>query len=190
MVRTTFVDRRAVRRRRSRARSTDAFVRSRTTRRSAEARDCEWPIFGAAASALNAAGVSIPEQYRRGLKGSLNSTLEPAGTIARPSVRATLAARDVSAADWPAGTVDAVLVADREGVQVHRLDARSRSRAGQRFRQLRVERTGQRPVRRVRQRHRRAGSQVSSDASRDVRRRAPRRPCGEERSTSREGRRR
>ena len=78
---------------------------------------------GAAASALNAAGVSIPGQYRRGLKGSLNSTLEPAGTIARPSVRATLAARDVNAANWPAGTVDAVLVADRDGVQVHQLDA-------------------------------------------------------------------
>ena len=51
--------------------------------------------------------------------------LEPTGTITRPAVRATLAAREVSAADWPTGTVDAVLSADREGMRVHRLDARS-----------------------------------------------------------------
>ena len=80
---------------------------------------------GAAVAALSDAGVSIPEHYSRGLKGSLDSMLEPTGTITRPAVRATLAAREVSAADWPTGTVDAVLSADREGMRVQRLDARS-----------------------------------------------------------------
>ena len=131
---------------------------------------------GAAVAALSDAGVSIPEQYSRGLKGSLDSMLEPTGTITRPAVRATLAAREVSAADWPTGTVDAVPSADREGMRVHRLDAQSRPGTAQRFRRLRLERPGQRPVRRVRQRHRRAGSQVSGDAARDVWQRAPRRP--------------
>ena len=88
--------------------------------------------------------------------------LEPAGTINRPAVRATLAARDMRAADWPAGTVDADTSADREGMRVHRLDARADPGAAQRVRRLHLERPGQRPVRRVRQRHRRAGGRFQA----------------------------
>ena len=70
------------------------------------------------------AGVSIPEQYCRDLRGSLDARLTPGGTITRPTVRATLT-RDVRAADWPTTSVDATLSVDRGGLRVHRLDARA-----------------------------------------------------------------
>jgi outer membrane protein assembly factor BamA len=80
---------------------------------------------GEAVAVLRGAGLSIPEPYVRGLGGSLDARVEPIGTITRPTVRATLAARDVGTADWPGGTVDATLSADRELLRVHRLDARA-----------------------------------------------------------------
>ena len=59
---------------------------------------------------------------------------------------------------------------------MHRLDARADPRAAHRVRRLRLEWPGHRPVRRVHQRDRRAGWQVSGLAIRDVWQRAPRRP--------------
>ena len=80
---------------------------------------------GTAVARLGDAGVSIPEQYRRDLRGSLDARLTPGGTITRPIVRATLSAPDVRAADWPTTSVDATLSVDRGGLRVHRLDARA-----------------------------------------------------------------
>jgi outer membrane protein assembly factor BamA len=80
---------------------------------------------GTTAARLGDTGVSIPEQYRRDLRGSLDATLEPGGTIARPTVRATLSAREVRTANWPAGSVDAILSVDAGALRVHRLDARA-----------------------------------------------------------------
>ena len=79
---------------------------------------------GTTVALLGNAGVSIPEQYRRDLRGSVNARLEPEGTISRPTVRATLSARELRA-DWPASSVDATLSVDRGGLRVHRLDARA-----------------------------------------------------------------
>ena len=126
MVRTTLADGQALRRRRSRARSPDASVPSGTTRRSAAAHGSASTISGRRSRVLarrrRVDSRAVPPRPERLARCEARHRV---GTITRPTVRATLAARDVRTADWPASSVDATLSVDRGGLRVHRLDARA-----------------------------------------------------------------
>ena len=75
---------------------------------------------GAACAFAQDAGVAMPAALAD-LRGRLDGDLRASGTVSRPAVQATLAARDVRAGGVAPGTVDAAFTATRDALRVQTL---------------------------------------------------------------------
>ena len=105
------------------------------------------------------AGATLPEQLAT-LRGRLDADVRVSGTAARPAAHATLRARDVHAAGFGAGTVDAAFTATREALRIENRGGAAGTDAAAGLRFLRLGRSSRCPVRGPGQRPRRAGAHV------------------------------